>query len=50
MLQRSQSSGKFASTLTERDRLEFIIKTYKGGLFSGYLDERMRVGDELEQR
>ena len=48
MLQGSQSSGKFASTPTDKDRLEFIIKIYKGGLFSGYLDERMRVGDELE--
>ena len=41
-------SFSMANTPSRMDRLEFIIKIYKGGLFSGYLDERMRVGDELE--
>jgi propane monooxygenase reductase subunit len=41
-------SFSMANTPSRMDRLEFIIKIYKGGLFSGYLDEHMRVGDELE--
>jgi ferredoxin-NADP reductase len=48
VLQGSQSRGKFASTPTDKDRLEFLITIYKGRLFSDYLDERMRVGGELE--
>jgi propane monooxygenase reductase component len=41
-------SFSMANTPSRMDRLEFIIKIYKGGLFSGYLDEHMRVGDEVE--
>jgi propane monooxygenase reductase component len=29
-------------------RLEFIIKVYPDGLFSGYLDTKLKVGDRLE--
>jgi propane monooxygenase reductase subunit len=41
-------SFSMANTPSQMDRLEFIIKIYPGGLFSGYLKERMRVGDKLE--
>ena len=41
-------SFSMANTPSHMDRLEFIIKIYPGGLFSGYLQERMRVGDKLE--
>jgi propane monooxygenase reductase subunit len=41
-------SFSMANTPSRMDRLEFIIKIYPGGLFSGYLKERMRVGDKLE--
>ena len=31
----------------ESRRLEFIIKIYPDGLFSGYLDSRLKIGDRL---
>jgi propane monooxygenase reductase subunit len=41
-------SFSMANTPRRMDRLEFIIKVYQGGLFSGYLGERIRIGDEVE--
>jgi propane monooxygenase reductase component len=32
----------------ESGQLEFVIKVYPDGLFSGYLDTRLKVGDRLE--
>jgi propane monooxygenase reductase subunit len=32
----------------EAGRLEFVIKVYPGGLFSEFLDRRLRVGDRLD--
>ncbi len=32
----------------ESGQLEFIIKVYPDGLFSGYLDTKLKVGDRLE--
>jgi propane monooxygenase reductase component len=42
-------SFSMANTSSREDgRLEFIIKVYPGGLFSSFLDERLRVGDRLD--
>jgi propane monooxygenase reductase subunit len=37
-----------ANTPTTDDRLEFMIKIYEGGRFSGLLKERLEVGDALQ--
>ena len=42
-------SFSMANTSSKDDgRLEFVIKVYPDGLFSSFLDERLRVGDRLE--
>jgi len=41
-------SFSMSSTPRSMDRLEFIIKIFAGGLFSGYVAERMHPGEELE--
>jgi propane monooxygenase reductase subunit len=43
-------SFSMANLPTDRGRLEFIIKLYPGGRFSGLLDGTLSVGDELELR
>ncbi len=40
-------SFSMANTPAQDDRLEFIIKLYPGGRFSGLLDSGLHVGDEL---
>ncbi len=41
-------SFSMATTTTSTGRLEFIIKKYPGGHFSGLLDGAIKVGDQLE--
>jgi propane monooxygenase reductase subunit len=43
-------SFSMANLPTDRGRLEFIIKVYPGGRFSGLLDGELSEGDELEVR
>jgi propane monooxygenase reductase subunit len=43
-------SFSMANLPTDRGRLEFIIKVYPGGRFSGLLDGALSAGDELEVR
>jgi len=43
-------SYSMANPPNQSDRLEFMIKTFKGGRFSKLLDEQLKVGDELEVR
>ena len=46
----TQSSRSFsmANTPSTDDRLEFLIKIYPDGAFSGFLDTHVEVGDRLE--
>lgn len=41
-------SFSMANTPNREGRYEFVIKIYPDGLFSEYLDKRVRVGDRLE--
>lgn len=41
-------SFSMANTSSRDGRLEFIIKVYPDGLFSGFLDTRLKVGDRLD--
>lgn len=41
-------SFSMASTLATPGEVEFLIKKYPGGVFSGLLDESITVGDELD--
>jgi len=42
-------SFSMANTSSKEDgRLEFIIKVYPDGVFSSFLDQRLRVGDRLD--
>jgi propane monooxygenase reductase subunit len=41
-------SFSMANTSSREGRLEFVIKVYPGGVFSEFLDRRLRVGDRLE--
>src|SRR5689334_7418450 len=42
-------SFSMANTSSRKDgRLEFVIKVYPDGLFSGFLDNQLAVGDRLE--
>jgi propane monooxygenase reductase subunit len=41
-------SFSMANLPSDRGRLEFIIKVYPGGRFSGLLDGALKEGDELE--
>jgi propane monooxygenase reductase component len=41
-------SFSMANTPAQRDYLEFIIKLYPGGLFSGLLEGSLKVGDPLD--
>jgi propane monooxygenase reductase subunit len=41
-------SFSMANTSCADGRLEFVIKVYPGGLFSGFLDEKVAVGDRLD--
>ena len=42
-------SFSMANTSSKEDgRLEFVIKVYPDGLFSSFLDQRLRVGDRLD--
>ncbi|MFC4766751.1 NADH:ubiquinone reductase (Na(+)-transporting) subunit F [Effusibacillus consociatus] len=43
-------SYSMANTPSQSDRLEFMIKIFKGGKFSTLLDEQLKIGDELEVR
>ena len=43
-------SYSMANTPSQSNRLEFMIKLFKGGKFSTLLDERLKPGDELEVR
>ncbi|MFI6997576.1 NADH:ubiquinone reductase (Na(+)-transporting) subunit F [Nocardia sp. NPDC050175] len=43
-------SFSMATTPTESGRLQFIIKRYPGGRFSGLLEGELAVGDELRLR
>jgi propane monooxygenase reductase component len=43
-------SFSMATTPTDRSRLQFIIKRYPGGRFSGLLEGELAVGDELRLR
>ncbi|MEJ7841618.1 MAG: 2Fe-2S iron-sulfur cluster binding domain-containing protein [Rubrobacter sp.] len=37
-----------ANTTLSAERAEFIIKIYPGGMFSGYLEEDLKVGDKMK--
>jgi propane monooxygenase reductase subunit len=41
-------SFSMANTSSADGTLEFVIKVYPDGLFSGFLDERLKVGDRLD--
>jgi propane monooxygenase reductase subunit len=41
-------SFSMANTSSADGRLEFVIKVYPDGLFSGFLDTRLAVGDRLD--
>ncbi len=41
-------SFSMANTSSRDGLLEFVIKVYPDGLFSGFLDQRLAVGDRLE--
>jgi len=41
-------SFSMANTSSRDGLLEFVIKVYPNGLFSGFLDQRLAVGDRLE--
>jgi len=41
-------SFSMANTSSVDGRLEFVIKVYPDGLFSGFLDSRLAVGDRLD--
>ncbi|WP_462408493.1 FAD-binding oxidoreductase [Neobacillus sp. Marseille-QA0830] len=43
-------SYSMANTPSQSDRLEFMIKIFKGGKFSTLLDEELKIGDKLEVR
>lgn len=43
-------SYSMANSPKHSNRLEFMIKIFKGGRFSTLLDEHLRVGDEMEVR
>jgi propane monooxygenase reductase component len=43
-------SYSMANTPSHSDRLEFMIKIFKGGKFSTLLDEQLKIGDMLEVR
>lgn len=43
-------SYSMSNTPSQSDRLEFMIKIFKGGKFSTLLDEQFKPGDELEVR
>ncbi|GAA5060722.1 FAD-binding oxidoreductase [Nocardia callitridis] len=43
-------SFSMATTPTEQGRVQFLIKCYPGGRFSGLLTNELRVGDELSLR
>lgn len=44
----SRSFSMANTSSMESGQLEFVIKVYPGGLFSGYLDGRLAVGDRLD--
>jgi len=44
----SRSFSMANTSSVESGRLEFVIKVYPGGLFSGYLDTRLAAGDRLD--
>lgn len=44
----SKRAFSMANTSTVTDRLEFMIKAYPGGQFSGLLKDRLSPGDRLE--
>jgi propane monooxygenase reductase subunit len=43
-------SYSMANTPSQSDRLEFMIKIFKGGKFSTLLDENLKIGDQLTVR
>lgn len=43
-------SYSMANTPSQSDRLEFMIKIFKGGKFSTLVDEQLKIGDKLEVR
>lgn len=43
-------SYSMANTPKQSDRLEFMIKIFKGGRFSTLVDEQLEIGDTLEVR
>lgn len=43
-------SYSMSNTPSQSDRVEFMIKIFKGGKFSTLLDEQFKPGDELEVR
>ncbi|WP_248930706.1 NADH:ubiquinone reductase (Na(+)-transporting) subunit F [Paenibacillus hamazuiensis] len=43
-------SYSMANTPRQSDRLEFMIKIFKGGKFSTFLEEQLKVGDAMEVR
>ncbi|MEV6415127.1 2Fe-2S iron-sulfur cluster binding domain-containing protein [Kribbella sp. NPDC051718] len=44
----SRSFSMANTSSRESGQLEFVIRVYPGGLFSEFLDQRLRVGDQLE--
>lgn len=45
---RESRSFSMATPPDRSGRLEFVIKVYPDGMFSAYLDQRMRVGDRID--
>ncbi|MCQ6267789.1 2Fe-2S iron-sulfur cluster binding domain-containing protein [Fictibacillus sp. WQ 8-8] len=43
-------SYSMSNTPSQSDRLEFMIKIFKGGKFSTLVDEQLKVGDDIEVR
>ncbi|MEV8376077.1 2Fe-2S iron-sulfur cluster binding domain-containing protein [Kribbella sp. NPDC056861] len=44
----SRSFSMANTSSRESGQLEFVIRVYPGGLFSEFLDQRLKVGDQLE--
>jgi propane monooxygenase reductase component len=44
----TEVSRSFSMAATSKNRLEFVIKVYPDGLFSSFLDQKLKVGDRLD--
>ncbi|MET3421461.1 propane monooxygenase reductase subunit [Actinoplanes tereljensis] len=44
----TEITRSFSMATTSKKRLEFVIKVYPDGIFSSFLDQKLKVGDRLE--